>query len=1084
MLPADTLPQLTAGDTERLCELQHSGRHVFGNLPGSAASFLAIRFYQITQKPMVWITDGPNTLEELFRDVEALLGGGHEQLCVYPPLEHHPGAHHIVHPTLVGDRLKALNRWSDQTPPGITLTCVQALLQTAPSPEQVYNSHKTLRCGDVLSPEHLSEWLVDHGYQLEAEVNSPGEAARRGGLIDVWPPGEHQPIRVEFFGNEIDTLRSFDAIEQRSKSPLPSCVLTPASEPENQKSWFTDHLNPQAGFALIDPPAVQDHARLHQEAVVETSTKRARSWRALLTRLRKLDGPEWRVQPDHTNSLIPFVPVERLPALSKDSSGLDAIEKLRREWIERLVRQAETGESVHLFFSFESGRERFIETYRPFLKTIDQLHIHTQSLAEGFLYPDGQLTVITEADLYGHPRRVRPRVRPRTQTAKETTAARFSTWADIQPGEFVVHADHGIGRYLGIYEVDMEGGRAEALAVEYAGQSKLYLPVNQAHLLSKYVGAGSTTPELHALGGGRWKKQKEAAHRAIRDLAASMLETQAARDALQGHAFEPDTPWQREFESAFPYVETPDQTAASLAIKTDMEQTRPMDRLLCGDVGYGKTEVAMRAAFKAVMGGKQVAVLVPTTVLAQQHYETFRQRMAAFPVRIEMLSRFCTRGEQADTIQRMRTGACDIVIGTHRLAQGDIAFKDLGLVIIDEEQRFGVGHKEKLKQLRRLVDVLTLTATPIPRTLYLSLTGARDMSTIQTPPRERLPVETIITEAKDGLVRQAILNELDREGQVFYLHNRVHSIGQRAEQLRSLVPEARIEIGHGQMSERALADVMQRFARREVDLLLCTTIIESGVDMPNVNTILIDRADRFGLADLYQLRGRVGRYRHQAYAYLLLPRHARLLHAARQRMQAIRRYSSLGAGFKLALRDLELRGAGNLLGARQSGHIAAVGFDLYCQLLERTVAALKGLPMAELVTVDVRIDFMDSAPSAQDEARAVVIPYAYIEDENQRFQMYRKLAAITTPEDIDELRDEFKDRFGPPPTALDRLLKLALVRLRAGRQHIDRIEVKDRVVRMFRGTEPVKSGTHFPRLTATDVDEQLDELMALCQRIV
>ena len=457
--------------------------------------------------------------------------------------------------------------------------------------------------------------------------------------------------------------------------------------------------------------------------------------------------------------------------------------------------------------------------------------------------------------------------------------------------------------------------------------------------------------------------------------------------------------------------------------------------------------------------------------------------MAAFPVRIEMLSRFCTKGEQDATIQRMRSGACDIVIGTHRLVQGDTGFKDLGLVIIDEEQRFGVGHKEKLKQLRRLVDVLTLTATPIPRTLYLSLTGARDMSTIQTPPRERLPVQTVIAEAKDSLVRQAILNELDREGQVFYLHNRVHSIARRAEQLSALVPEARIEIGNGQRSERSLANVMQRFARREIDVLLCTTIIESGVDMPNVNTILIDRADRFGLADLYQLRGRVGRYRHQAYAYLLLPRHARLLHAARQRMQAIRRYSSLGAGFKLALRDLELRGAGNLLGARQSGHIAAVGFDLYCQLLERTVAALKGQPMAELVTVDVRIDFIDNAPSAEDQDRAVVIPYAYIEDENQRFHMYRKLAAITQPGDIDELRDEFKDRFGPPPKALDRLLKLALIRLTAGRKHIDRIEVKDQVVRMFRGTAPVKTGTQFPRLSALTADEKLDELILLCTKL-
>ncbi|HOU21526.1 MAG TPA: transcription-repair coupling factor, partial [Kiritimatiellia bacterium] len=639
---------------------------------------------------------------------------------------------------------------------------------------------------------------------------------------------------------------------------------------------------------------------------------------------------------------------------------------------------------------------------------------------------------VAEADFYGT-RRALPAHRKTAagSAARDATGERLTDWTDLRPGELVVHVDHGIGKYLGLYEIVFDGQLQEALAVEYAENARLYVPTSQTHLLSRYIGVGRIKPPLHALGGKRWLKEKIAAERAASDLAAQMLETQARRAALDGHAFAKDAPWQFDFEQGFPFQETDDQLRAIADVKRDMESSRPMDRLICGDVGYGKTEVAMRAAFKAVMDGKQVAVLVPTTVLAQQHYETFLERMGRFPVTVEMVSRFRSKAEQADILARAAQKQVDVLIGTHRLLQRDVRFADLGLVIIDEEQRFGVAAKEHLKRMRELVDVLTLSATPIPRTLYLSLTGARDMSLVQTPPRERLAIETYIAQDSDELVREAVLREVNRGGQVFMLHNRVRTIDWMRERLERLLPGIRVGVGHGQMSEKALADVMHRFVRREYDILLCTTIIESGVDIPNVNTILIDRADRFGMADLYQLRGRVGRSKHQAYAYLLLPRHGPLFHLARRRISAIKRHASLGAGFKLALRDLEIRGAGNVLGAAQSGHIAAVGFDLYCQLLNRTIARLKGEAERPIIEVQVHLDFVDLTPDPEYGDRAAVIPRNYVEDESQRIGLYRKAAGLAFEKEVEALAQEFRDRFGPLPAPVRRLLAIARLRILA-----------------------------------------------------
>jgi transcription-repair coupling factor (superfamily II helicase) len=690
-------------------------------------------------------------------------------------------------------------------------------------------------------------------------------------------------------------------------------------------------------------------------------------------------------------------------------------------------------------------------------------------------------------------------------------------FADLEEGDLVVHFQHGIGRYLGLknmpvglgnresYQADRQSN-TECLVIEFAPTDaaneppKLYVPVSESHLISKYVGAGKLRPPLNTLTGTRWRKAVEQTETAVRDVAAEMLRIQAVRESQAGYACKPDVPWQREFESAFIYEETPDQITAIADTKADMERPKPMDRLICGDVGFGKTEVAIRAAFKAVMDGKQAAVLVPTTVLAQQHFNSFRERMADYPIRIELLSRYRTRGEQARVVKDLAAGAVDIVIGTHRLVQDDIAFKDLGLVVIDEEQRFGVHHKEKFKRLRTLVDVLTLSATPIPRTLYLALTGARDMSTIQTPPHDRLPVETTVIEYDERVIRDAIQREINRGGQVFFLHNRVLTIHAMQQKLQTLLPNARILVGHGQMNADDLEDVMAKFINGEADVLLSTTIIESGLDIPNANTIIIDRADRFGLSDLYQLRGRVGRYKHQAYAYLMLPRHARMLTDVRKRISAMKQYSTLGSGFRIAMRDLEIRGAGNLLGSEQSGHITAVGFELYCQLLKQSVASMKGEVVKPRVEVKLHLDFLElgAANEVRDgkgEGRAhtantartshfslltsAALPHNYVPEAQHRIEFYRKLAQATDKAALDGLQKELRDRFGPLPPPVELLLAVTELKILASEKSVTSIEVEADKLKLLRLGDLVMVGGKFPRLTKKDAKARLKEIKKL-----
>jgi len=672
-------------------------------------------------------------------------------------------------------------------------------------------------------------------------------------------------------------------------------------------------------------------------------------------------------------------------------------------------------------------------------------------------------------------------------------------FTEIADGDYVVHLHHGIALYKGVTTLPTSGIDAkdatvarsatattetpgsEVLVLEFAEQSKLYVPVEQSYLVTKYVGVGRRHPPLDTMGGSRWERAKISAQKAVMDYAAQLLSVQAERDALPGHAYPPDTAWQREFEEAFVYEETEDQERSILETKKDMESKRPMDRLICGDVGFGKTEVAIRAVFKAVQEGKQAAFLVPTTILAEQHWKNLRERYAAYPVRVDCLSRLQSPKAQRATIQGLADGSVDVVIGTHRILSKDVKFKDLGLVIVDEEQRFGVKQKEKFKQLFRLVDVLTLSATPIPRTLYLSLTGARDMSTIETAPPNRHAVETIVAPYDERVIREAIGREMARNGQVYFLHNRIHSIQEVAQRLKMLVPKARIDIGHGQMDPEELEDVMARFVAGETDVLLSTTIIESGLDIPNANTIIIDRADRFGLADLYQLRGRVGRAQHKAYAYLFLPRHLMTVGDAKKRVSAIKQYSQLGAGFKIAMRDLEIRGAGNLLGTAQSGHITAVGFDLYCQLLKTAVARMKGEKTGRLVETKLQLDFLVWQETDVDEKAGKVgafLPRAYLPESRWRMDGYRRIAEASNAADLEKLRLEWRDRHGPWPIPVERLLLATEIKIAASEARIRMVETQEDKLMLQQGQDYIMVSGKFPRLTTRDPISKLKEIIS------
>jgi transcription-repair coupling factor (superfamily II helicase) len=1071
--------------------------------PGAQSFVAALLARLFPERPIVVVTAGLKLQEIFQQDLETWTGAAAKPLF-YPDWEILPHEGHLPHADVVSDRLATLVALAGHAPsavPPVIVANVTALLQKTIPAAELKKRIRTLRQGESLNPLDLIEWLEEQFYEPEAQVTEKGHVAMRGGIVDVWPLASPWPVRLEFFGDELESLRYFDPISQVSREEIRQMTIAPGGEIGLLKkdkglgaASLLEYLPRETLFILCEPDLLDDQARHFQEQV-PAGDPLLMTWRQFQEEMQTrgmttvpltefapafigdavVEGK--LVEPPAT---LGFQSLEVFRPIGNRRPEPPIAEAQRQEFFKQLHRWRRQDYAVYLFCNNVGERERFEEIWREYgLGETGALKIRLGALSRGFLSDTAKLVVVTDAEIFGRYKVQRPR-RLKSPHAASSRSLLDINFAELEEGDYVVHLQHGIGRFLGLKSMpDAEGTPGqECLMIEYAASGfdeqppKLYVPLSESHLVSKYVGAGKARPPLNTLTGQRWAKTRAQAEHAVRDIAAEMLAIQAARSAQLGHAFPLDTGWQHEFENSFIYEETPDQARAIIATKEDMEAPKPMDRLICGDVGYGKTEVAIRAAFKAALGGKQAAVLVPTTVLAQQHFNTFRERMADYPVRIELLSRFRSRREQDRVVRELAAGSVDIVIGTHRLLQGDIRFKDLGLVVIDEEQRFGVMHKERFKKLRTLVDVLTLTATPIPRTLYLALAGARDMSTIETPPQDRLPVQTIVAPFDERLIRDAIQRELNRGGQVFYLHNRVLDIEAAAGRLRALVPAARIVVGHGQMHGDQLEQVMASFVNGDCDVLLSTTIIESGLDIPNANTIIIDRADRFGLSDLYQLRGRVGRYKHQAYAFLLLPRHAGLLTDARKRLSAIKQYSSLGSGFKIAMRDLEIRGAGNLLGAEQSGHITAVGFELYCRLLKHSVGKLKGEIVRLEAEVTVRLDFL--ATHQQD--AGACLPAGYIAEPQHRIEMYRKLAQALDPKALSELRKELRDRFGPLPNAAELALKVADLKLAAAAKGLTLIEVKEDKLMLKRHDAYVMAKGKFPRLRERTPAARLKEI--------
>ncbi|MCW5873259.1 MAG: transcription-repair coupling factor [Anaerolineales bacterium] len=947
----------------------------------------------------------------------------------------------------------------------------RALMSRTLPPAEFAAAAQRVQRGARSQPAELAAQLARLGYEAAQNVIAPGQFARRGGILDLWPMQDELPARLEYFGDELDSLRCFDPATQRTIHAIDELLIPPAREyilsqplPEGleartltefhipllhaQPAGLLDYLPADALILIDDLDALREQIseletqalQLHNENI-EAGTVSA-GYPAPYLSLSEL---EEALSERGAIELGPTLAIEEANAVNAMFRPGPRFGGQLKPMLEQVERYLDAGDEV-LIVSRQTPRLSDMWAERNYgAGNQADPQFAEGSLAEGWSLEasgpsqqkEARLHLLTDGEIFGW-----ERPQPRRQPRPESQAPEAG-YVDLHNEELVVHIDHGIGIFRGLVEAKIEGKTREFLRVEYAGGDQLYVPVHQADRLSRYIGSRGETPTLNRLGGQDWRTTKSRVRRAVEAIAEDLLELYAKREMAQGHAYPPDTPWQHELEASFPYVETEDQLRVLAEVKQDMQNLRPMDRLVCGDAGYGKTEIALRAAFKAVMDGKQVAMLVPTTVLAQQHYETFRQRLAAFPVRIEMLSRFRDAKQQQDTIRKLAAGEMDIVIGTHRMVQADVNFKDLGLVIIDEEQRFGVTHKEHLKKLRTEVDVLTMTATPIPRTLYMALTGVRDISTINTPPEERLPIVTHVGPYSEQLVRRAVLRELDRGGQIFFVHNRVHSIESMRMQLQRVVPEVRIGVAHGQMAERDLAERMNEFSRGEIDLLLTTTIIESGLDIPNANTLIVDRADAFGLAQLYQLRGRVGRGAQRAYAYFFRHAHNGMTEEGRQHLETIAENTQHGAGFSVAMRDLEIRGAGDLLGVRQHGLIASVGFHLYTRLLSKAVddikraggfgaeaGALSVTLYHPLINVDLPVE--------------VGIPASYVSDKAMRLKLYRRLADIHDVSEIEALKEEFRDRFGAPPAEVQNLLFQLHVRVLAERTGLTTINVENR----------------------------------------
>jgi transcription-repair coupling factor (superfamily II helicase) len=899
---------------------------------------------------------------------------------------------------------------------------IQAICQPIPKPSALEESSLRLKADATMDPETVVEWLVSNNFERVDAVDLPGQFARRGGIIDIYAPltsrmgeQEAQAIRIEFFGDTVESIREVNLDTQRSTHQIESIGIVAAASGAviAERELFTNILPADTIVILEEPGEVEEVARVFLARVEKAG--RLYPW------------------PDIYNSLARFTQLQICRFATGQTGeflrlGVKSVQQFERKaaslWaghkaaLDELIQRARQGSTISLYCESPAEVQRVTEIVREIDKEVPRnFHLPLGYVHQGFVLESLNTIIVSHHELFGQ-YTLRRRERPtRTTTPVDTLA-------DLQPGDYVVHASYGIGKYLGTQTLEEKGGKAEYLTIEYADSAKVQVSVQNIALIQKYIGTSPRRPTLSKVGSKRWQKQKEKVTRSVRDLAAELLDIQAKRQAIGGIAYDEDSSWQMEFEESFPYQETPDQVSAVAEIKADMQEPIAMDRLLCGDVGYGKTELAMRAAFKAVENGRQVAVLVPTTVLSVQHARTFAERFADFPVTVEVLNRFRTGRQAKDIVARTRKGEVDVLIGTHRLLSGDVAFKDLGLLIIDEEQRFGVEHKERLKRMRINVDILTMTATPIPRTLHMALLGLRDISSLTTAPLDRRSIVTSVTAYNKELIRKAIYRELNRQGQVFFLHNRVQSIERKAQEIRELAKDARIGIAHGQMSKRELEDAMINFVLGAIDVLVCTTIIESGLDIPNANTIFINDADRFGLAEMHQLRGRVGRYKHRAYAYMLLPNNRPISPVAAKRLKAIEEYSHLGAGFRIALRDLEIRGAGNILGPEQSGHIQLVGYQMYCEMLADAVRQMKNEKVEPLPTTTIDLGF------------AAYIPKNHIPIDRHRMDVYRKIAVARTPADLQQIEAELDDVYGPLPDETKLLLQIAELRIAAAKHGI------------------------------------------------
>jgi transcription-repair coupling factor (superfamily II helicase) len=1086
-------------------------------LKGSSAAYLISQVAFQIHCPLVVLTADEEKAERFFQELLFFIQPG-QRVLLYPSWDIAPFEKISPSSEVMGQRWKGMYQWMADPVPGIVVASLRAAIQRVPPREVLQRFAFSISPAQEFQREELIDRLEGMGYTRLSLVTEVGEFAVRGHLVDVFSPSAAAPVRVEFSGDRVDSVRAFDPDSQRSSEPLERALVLPVREvlffPEfieraTQKlaadlpadpalresagellekvqqgipfpavefyqpyfypslESFFDYLSPQTVIFLEEPPELEEglaHFWEEAEEAWQHASGRGEFWparEALYLSQEEFAGRSRNLSQVALQGLEVEGEEPRL-RLETDSN-----ERLRSELLsskseegilQLLAQRIRSGEAkgvttVLVCFSMRSAQRlgEMLEKHNLRVQILTQKFsswtfadsvgwdgtLLIGDLSRGFIFGRAGLAVITESELFGEKR---PRRRPATPLKDHALVA----FSELQVDDYVVHANHGIGIYRGLLKLKLGAEEHDFLLIEYRGGDKLYLPVYRLNLVQKYVGGGANGPRIDQLGGISWEKAKKRVKNSLRELAEELVKLYATRAVIKGNAFSPADETFKEFEASFEYEETPDQMQAIENVQADMGRERPMDRLICGDVGFGKTEVALRASFRAMMDGKQVAMLVPTTVLAQQHYQTFCQRFAPYPFRVEMFSRFRSPAEQKQILEDLSKGKVDLVIGTHRLLQRDVSFRDLGLLIVDEEHRFGVKHKEKLKHIRSNVDVLTLTATPIPRTLQMSLGGIRDLSVIETPPEDRLSIRTYVTEFDEEVIRDAIRRELRRGGQVFFVHNRVQSIEAMERFLRKIVPEAHLAIAHGQMPERDLERVMLAFVKKEVDLLLTTTIIESGLDFPSANTIIINRADKLGLAQMYQLRGRVGRSKERAYAYLLVPGLSVMGSDARKRLQALQEVSDLGSGLRLAMHDLEIRGAGALLGDAQSGHIAAVGYDMYLQILERAVQELKGEEVVEEVEPEIDLPI------------PAFIPGDYMEDINQRLVFYRRFSTARSEEEVEEIAEELRDRYGPIPPVLENLLEVMNLKLllkKAGVRHVS--TEKGKVVLAFDAHSPV-----------------------------